>query len=126
MKRLIRLVFAGVLGLSGTVYASVPVLQGATLRPTFGGVLLEARFLPKGNVALNGVWADSGRANLMRCAPSCKIVDEIPLNTAVTLSQSSTYRVVLGGQFKPRQQVKLLLRFNKGKMLTIDVPVTSK
>lgn len=103
-----------------------PPLQAALLRPTFGGVLLEGRLSPRGGATLNGVWADTGRANLMRCAPSCAIVSSIPVNTPLTVSQTSMYRVVLGGTFKPRQNVRLLLRFSKGDPLTVSVPVAGK
>lgn len=113
------------LGLALAASSAPPTLQAATLRPTFGGVLLEAR-LGAHSSALNGIWADTGRANLMHCAPSCAIVSEIPLATPVLLSQTSVYRVVLGGNFRPRQNVKLLLRFAKGDTLTVSVPVAGK
>lgn len=114
------------LGSLASAQSSAPALQNATLRPTFGGVLLEGRFSARGGAVLSGVWSDAGRANLMRCAPSCAVVDELPLSSPLTVSQRSVYRVVLGGQFKPRQNVQLLLRFSKGDPVTMTVMVSGK
>ncbi|WP_420595345.1 hypothetical protein [Deinococcus sp.] len=100
-----------------------PTAQAPTLRPTFGGVLLEARLLPGNNASLSGAWSDTGRARLMRCAPRCSVVKSIPLDGPMTISQSSMYRVVLGGTFKPGQRVKVLLRFGQAEMVTLEARV---
>lgn len=102
---------------------AAPIANSATLRPTFGGVLLIARLLPGSSASLTGVWSDTGHAKLLKCAPRCQVVDEIPLSGPLTVSQSSTYRVVLGGTFKPGKRVKVLLRFGQTELITVDTTV---
>jgi hypothetical protein len=127
VKRLGRAVIAGLLAATLTGPASAaPSVGAATLRPTFGGVLLEAHLLPRGNTSLTGVWADSGHARLMKCAPRCQVIPAIPLGSPLTVSQDSTYRVVLGGTFKPGQRVKVLLRFDQATLITVEAAVVAR
>lgn len=113
---------AGLLSLGGL---AVPSAETATLRPTFGGVLLEAHLLPGSAQNLTGVWSDTGHAKLLRCAPSCQVIKEIPLAGPLTVSQSSTYRVVLGGTFKTGKRVKILLRFGQADLIAVEALVTA-
>ena len=119
------LTFFTVLSLLGTAQ-SAPTAEGNNLRPTFGGVLLEARLLPQGSASLSGVWSDAGHARLMRCSPRCTVIREIPLSGPLAVSQSSMFRVVLGGTFKAGQRVRLLLRFGQSNFVTVDARVMSK
>lgn len=102
-----------------------PGVGTTILRPTFGGVLLEAHLMPRGSASLTGVWSGSGHARLMRCDPRCQVVSAIPLGSPLTVSQSSTYRVVLGGTFRPGQRVKVLLRFDASTLITVDAVVAA-
>ena len=127
LRRALRALLARcvlVVGVLGQFAASAPTAEGTSLRPTFGGVLLEARLLPQGSAALTGVWSDVGQARLMRCSPRCAVVKEIALSGPVALSQSSMFRVVLGGTFRPGQRVRLLLRFGQSSFVTVDARVT--
>ncbi|AWN23848.1 hypothetical protein DKM44_11925 [Deinococcus irradiatisoli] len=110
--------------LSGALGA--PVAETASLRPTFGGVLLEAHLLPGSSSSLTGVWSDAGHAKLLRCAPRCQVVSEIPLSGPLTISQSSAYRVVLGGTFKPGKRVKVLLRFGQAELVAVEATVMAR
>ncbi|WP_225429823.1 hypothetical protein [Deinococcus detaillensis] len=115
-------------GLAGLLSAGVlaaPSAETATLRPTFGGVLLEAHLLPGSAQSLTGVWSDTGHAKLLRCTPSCQVVKEIPLTGPLTVSQSSPYRVVLGGTFKVGKRVKVLLRFGQSDLIAVEALVTA-
>ncbi|WP_161880416.1 hypothetical protein [Deinococcus alpinitundrae] len=112
-------------GVLGSWSVAAPSADSATLRPTFGGVLLEAHLLPGNAPSLTGVWADAGHAKLLRCAPRCQVVKEIPLSGPMTISQSSAYRVVLGGTFKPGKRVKVLLRFGQTDLIAVDAMVTA-
>ena len=112
-------------GLLGSWSVAAPSADSATLRPTFGGVLLEAHLLPGTAPSLTGVWSDAGHAKLLRCAPRCQVVKEIPLSGPLTISQSSAYRVVLGGTFKPGKRVKVLLRFGQTDLIAVDATVTA-
>ena len=89
-------------------------------------MLLEARLLPSGSDSLTGAWADAGHARLMKCAPRCTVVKEIPLSGPLSISQSSTYRVVVGGTFKPGKRVKVLLRFGQSTVVTVDATVVTR
>ncbi|GAA4023568.1 hypothetical protein GCM10022631_42900 [Deinococcus rubellus] len=111
--------------LIGSWSLAAPSADSAILRPTFGGVLLEARLSPGSSASLTGVWSDAGHAKLLRCAPRCQVVKEIPLSGPLTVSQSSTYRVVLGGTFKPGKRVKVLLRFGQTELVTVDATVAA-
>lgn len=102
-----------------------PSADSATLRPTFGGVLLEARLLPGSALSLTGVWSDAGHAKLLKCAPRCQVVKEIPLSGPLTISQSSAYRVVLGGTFKPGTRVKVLLHFGQTELISVAAMVVA-
>ncbi len=112
-------------GLLGSWSVAAPSADSATLRPTFGGVLLEAHLLPGSAPSLTGVWSDAGHAKLLRCAPRCQVVKEIPLSGPLTISQTSAYRVVLGGTFKPGKRIKVLLRFGQTDLIAVDATVTA-
>ena len=112
-------------GLLGSWSVAAPSADSATLRPTFGGVLLEAHLLPGSAPSLTGVWSDVGHAKLLRCAPRCQVVKEIPLSGPLTISQTSAYRVVLGGTFKPGKRIKVLLRFGQTDLIAVDATVTA-
>jgi len=111
--------------LLGSWSVAAPSADSATLRPTFGGVLLEAHLLPGNAPSLTGVWSDAGHAKLLRCAPRCQVVKEIPLSGPLTISQTSAYRVVLGGTFKPGKRIKVLLRFGQTDLIAVDAMVTA-
>ena len=117
--------WSAVLVAAGLALAA-PITESATLRQTYGGVLLEAHLLPRGSSSLTGVWSDAGHARLMKCAPRCMVIPAIPLSTPLTVSQSSAYRVVLGGTFRPGQRVKLLLRFDQATLITVDAAVVAR
>ncbi len=123
MKRAGTLLLAAWLGCGAL---GTPVADTPTLRPTFGGVLLEAHLLPGSSSSLTGVWSDSGHAKLLRCAPRCQVVSEIPLSGPLTISQSSAYRVVLGGTFKTGKRVKVLLRFGQAELVAVEALVMAR
>lgn len=100
-----------------------PVVEAATLTPTFGGVLLTASFKPHGKDALSGAWYEGGRAKLMRCDPHCTVIVQVPLDTAVLVGQDSLYRVVLAGKFRSGQRLKMVLRFSDTQLVTLSVPI---
>ncbi|WP_407571170.1 hypothetical protein [Deinococcus altitudinis] len=100
-----------------------PLVEAATLTPTFGGVLLNASFRPRGKDTLSGAWYEGGRAKLMRCDPHCTVVSEVALDTAMMVGQDSLYRVVLAGKFKGGQRLKMVLRFSDTQLVTLNVPI---
>lgn len=115
----------------GAVMAGQPQTQAAsapaaklTLRPSYGGAVLEGRvFVPRTD-ALIGVWSGAGFARLMKCAPRCTVVPSIPLSNTMVFGNASAYRVALGGDFRPGQKVNVTLRL-RGQGVVITQAVVS-
>ncbi|MFC4452971.1 hypothetical protein [Deinococcus sonorensis] len=122
MKRIILLLslpFATLLSSATTP----PVVEAHALAHTFGGVLLQASFLPRGRDNLTGVWYEGGHAKLMRCSPRCEVIKKVPLEGPLMIGQDSTYRVVMAGSFRSGQRLKVMLRFDDLQLVTLTVPV---
>lgn len=113
MNRLGRWLAAWTLTLSSGVAA--PLVPRAALKPTTGGVLVEAVLsnVREGDV-LTGVWTAGSKANLLECAPRCRVVSTVPLAVGATLGSRTRFRVVLGGRFRLGQKVGLLFSFRNG------------
>ena len=122
-QMLLRLVVGGLGTLLLASSARPPLVEAHTLTQTYGGVLLEASFQPRGRDRLSGAWYDGGRARLLRCAPHCQVVQSIPLNGPLMTGQSSLYRVVLAGRFRSGQHLKLVMRFENLQLVTANVGV---
>lgn len=95
-----------------------------TLKPSYGGAVLEGRIYVPGNDALTGVWSGAGLARLMKCSPRCTVVSVVPLQKTTLLNNASAYRVALGGQFKIGQKVNVTLRFKSQGVLVVPAVVT--
>ncbi|KEF33623.1 MULTISPECIES: hypothetical protein [Deinococcus] len=110
------LLLAG-LGLALAVRAPATEL---TLRPAFGGAVLQGRVNVGGADELTGVWSGAGRARLLRCTPRCETVESIPVPGTLPLGENTPYRVVLAGEFRPGQKVRLTLRFRQAPLLNTE------
>ncbi|MGI8748873.1 MAG: hypothetical protein ACR2J4_11080 [Deinococcus sp.] len=127
MKPVSRLILRLALGGLSTLLlgsaARPPLVEAHTLTQTFGGVLLQASFQPRGHNSLSGAWYDGGRAKLLRCSPHCRVVTRIPLDGPLMTGQDSVYRVVLAGHFRSGQRLKLVMRFENLQLVTVTVGV---
>ncbi|PYE54742.1 hypothetical protein [Deinococcus yavapaiensis] len=122
MKRLGRSFVMLVLAVSSA--AAAPLVPRAVLKPTTGGVLVEAALsnVGEGDV-LTGVWTANAKANLLECAPRCRVVASVPLSVGTTLGARTRFRVVLGGRFRLGQKVGLLFSF-RGRVAAVEATVT--
>lgn len=104
----------------GIALAARPPAADLGLRPAFGGAVLQGRVTVAGGDALTGVWSGAGRARLLRCTPRCETVESIPVPGILPLGEGTAYRVVLAGDFRPGQRVRLSLRFRQAPLLNIE------
>lgn len=113
---------AGTLLLAGLGLALAARLPAADLglRPAFGGAVLQGRVTVAGSDALTGVWSGAGRARLLRCTPRCETVESIPVPGTLLLGEGTLYRVVLAGDFRPGQRIRLALRFRQAPLLNTE------
>jgi len=107
---------AAVLGVLGATGADAPLVPGAALRTSFGGVVVESTFTSRsrGEDALLSAWAPGARGKLMHCKPRCRVVPSIPLPDVLNVGTKTPYRVVLGGRFREGQRVTVVLTFRSG------------
>ena len=124
VKRSVKYVLGAVLcALGGAASAPAPAAK-LSLKPSYGGAVLEGRVYIPGNDALVGVWSGAGLARLMKCSPRCTVVSSIPLQNTTVFSGESPYRVALGGQFKVGQKINVTLRFKNQGVLLVPATVT--
>lgn len=109
----------------GVALAARPPAAQVDLHPTFGGAVLLGRITASPADELTGVWSPQGRARLLRCAPRCTTVPTVPVSGALLLSSDTPYRVVVSGEFRPGQRVKLALRFSNMQLLNVNAAVQS-
>lgn len=97
-------------------HAQAPLVRGAWLKPTVGGLLLETTLSARtrGEDTLLGVWAAGSKVNLLKCAPRCQVVKSVPVTGEMVFGPKTMYRIVLGGRFQPGQKVGLMLSFRSG------------
>ena len=94
-----------------------------TLRPSYGGAVVDGRiFVPTADT-LVGARSGVGFARLMKCSPVCKVVSSIPIKNTTILGSESAYRIALGGQFIRGQKVSVTLRFRSGRVLVTTAVV---
>ncbi|MEF2278126.1 hypothetical protein V3W47_07420 [Deinococcus sp. YIM 134068] len=108
--------------LGGTLAQRSPTAE-VSLRPSFGGALLQGRMTVPGADALTGVWSSQGRARLLRCAPRCVVVSSVPLQGSLLVNGDTSYRVALGGTFRTGQRVQLTLQFRGAPLLNVNATV---
>ncbi|WP_234009144.1 hypothetical protein [Deinococcus sp. NW-56] len=106
-------------GLGMALAARLPTAD-LGLRPAFGGAVLQGRVTVAGGDELTGVWSGAGRARLLRCTPRCETVESIPVPGTLLLGEGTPYRVVLAGEFRPGQRVRLALRFRGAAVLNAE------
>lgn len=90
-----------------------------SLKPTYGGAIVQGRVNVSKADELTGVWSSIGRARLMKCMPRCQVVSSLPVQGRLVLNGDSSYRVVLGGKVTPGQRVSLVLRLRGGLILNV-------
>lgn len=95
-----------------------------TLKPSYGGAVLEGRIYVPRSDALIGVWSGAGLARLMKCSPRCTVVGSVPLQNTFVFGNSSAYRVALGGEFKVGQKVNVTFRLKNQGVLVVSALVT--
>lgn len=116
-----RLALAAAL-LSGAGAAPAPTAP-MKLQLTEGGALLVGRLNLSRVDEVTGVWSGQGHARLLRCAPRCVSVQSLPLERTLQLGPDATYRIVLGGRFRPGQKVSLVLRLRHTPVLNVVATV---
>jgi hypothetical protein len=94
-----------------------------SLRPSFGGAVLEGRITAGSADELTGVWSSGGRTRLLRCMPRCQTVGAIPVQGTLMINADTPYRVAVAGEFRSGQRVKLALRFRSAPLLNMDATV---
>ncbi len=126
MKGLCLSVLTGLTTLS--VLTQAPVLAAPAaklvLRPSYGGAVLEGKIYVPGNDVLTGVWSGAGLSRLMKCVPRCAVVSSIPLKNTLFLSNSSSYRIALGGSYRIGEKISVTLRLRNQSILTTQATVT--
>ncbi|WP_245745302.1 hypothetical protein [Deinococcus reticulitermitis] len=110
-------------GLGAVPSGGASPAQGLELRLSYGGAVARGQISLGRADALTGVWSSVGRARLLRCAPRCVTVKDLPFNGLLALSESAGYRVALGGEFRAGQRVALTLRFRSGEVLNLSARV---
>lgn len=118
-----RASLAALLTLLGAALAARPPSAEVSLRPSFGGAVLEGQITGSAGDELTGVWSAGGRARLLKCTPRCITVKAIPLSGVLRLGTETPYRVAVSGDFRTGQQVKLVLRFRHLQVLNIEAAV---
>ena len=109
--------------LLGTALAARTPTAQVNLQPTFGGAVLVGRVNAQTADTLTGVWSPQGRARLLRCQPRCTTVQTVPISGVLLLGQETPYRVVVSGDFRPGQRLKLALRFTDMQVLNVSATV---
>lgn len=94
-----------------------------TLRPSYGGAVVDGRVFVPTSDTLVSAWSGVGFARLMKCSPVCRVVPSIPMKNTAILGSESTYRIALGGQFIRGQKVAVTLRFRSGRVLVTTAVV---
>lgn len=117
------LLLAGALSASLSQAAQAPAAK-LTLRPSYGGAVIDGRVYTPRADTLVGARSAVGFARLMKCTPVCQVVTGIPMKNTTLLGSESTYRVALGGQFLRGQKVAVTLRFRSGRVLVTTAVVT--
>lgn len=107
----------------GALAARAPSAQ-LSLRPSFGGAVLEGRIVAGPGDELTGVWSEGGRARLLKCSPRCAVVPTIPVTGTLLVGTGTPYRVAVSGAFRTGQRVKLALRFKDMQVLNVDAVVS--
>ena len=107
--------------LLGTALAARAPTAQVNLQPAFGGAILVGRV--SATDTLTGVWSPQGRARLLRCQPRCTTVQTVPVSGVLLLGQETPYRVVVSGDFRPGQRLKLALRFTDMQVLNVSATV---
>ncbi|WP_135228739.1 hypothetical protein [Deinococcus fonticola] len=102
--------------------APVPAAK-LTLRPSYGGAVIDGRVYVPTPDTLVGAWSAVGAARLMRCSPICEVVSSLPMKNTTVLGSESTYRIALGGQFIRGQRIAVSLRFRSGRVLVTTAVV---
>lgn len=103
----------------GTALAASAPAAKLSLRPSYGGAVMDGRIFVPREDELVGAWSGVGFARLMKCSPKCKVVTSIPLKNTTVMGNETTYRIALGGQFTPGQKVTVTLRLRQqGVMVT--------
>ncbi|WP_019586868.1 hypothetical protein [Deinococcus apachensis] len=108
--------------LGATLAARAPSAQ-LSLRPSFGGAVLEGRIVAGPGDELTGVWSEGGHARLLKCSPRCAVVPAVPVPGTLLVGTGTPYRVVVSGAFRTGQRVKLALRFRDMQILNVDAVV---
>ncbi|SMB91336.1 hypothetical protein [Deinococcus hopiensis] len=111
--------------LLGAALAAGPPTAQVDLHPTFAGAMLVGRVTAGTTNELTGVWSPQGRARLLKCQPRCTTVQTVPFSGVLQLGPETPYRVVVSGEFRPGQRLKLALRFTNMQVLNVGVVVHS-
>lgn len=112
------------LALLGLAQAVPAPAAKVSLRPSYGGAVLEGRIYVPNSDNLVTVWSGAGHARLMKCSPVCSVIPAIPLKGTLIVNNGSAYRIALGGQFRVGQKVAVTLRFRNQGVLIIQAIVT--